>query len=103
MDAGVVAAIVIVVVVLGLLVAFWMHLRRRDHPEDTAGHDTRPTMDWREEARMAPYPGTDRPAGPGAEGMGVAEPGDIVPGPEPPNDNSGRAGDPHLSHGTGSP
>ena len=33
-----------------------------------------------------PYPPGSRPAGPGAEGMGVGEPGDIIPGPDPRQD-----------------
>jgi hypothetical protein len=101
MDAGVIAALVVVALVLLGVLAIWAVMRQRDHPEDTASHDTRPTIDRRQDERMAPYPGTDRPAGPDAEGMAVPEPGAIAPGPEPPIDNSGRAPDPNLSHGSG--
>ena len=80
MDAGVVFAVIAAVVVLAGAVGFWVHLRGRAHPEDTASHDTRYTPDRREDEQMAPYPGTDRPAGPGAEGMAPAAPGDVVPG-----------------------
>jgi hypothetical protein len=100
MTAGAVFAIVAVVVVVAAVLAFWMHTRAQ-HPEDTASHDTRYTVDREDAERMAPYPGTDRPGGPGAEGMAVPQPGDVGTGPEPPNDVSGLAPDPNLDHGTG--
>jgi hypothetical protein len=99
MDAGKVFALVAVVVVLIGVAAFWAHLRRGVHPEDTASHDTSYSHDRRDEERMAPYPGMDRPAGPGAEGMAVPADGVVTTGPEPPNDQSGLAPDANLSHG----
>lgn len=98
MDAGVVFAVIAIVGVLAGVAWFWAHLRRRVHPEDTASHDTRYTPDRRDDERMAPYAGTDRPAGPGAEGMATGAPGDVLPGPEPPDDRSGRAVGPDSSH-----
>lgn len=67
----VVAAIVAVAVVVG-----WFFFRRND-PEDAASHGTA------DRTGSARYVGdvNDRPAGPGAEADGVAEPGEPIPGP----------------------
>jgi hypothetical protein len=91
MDSGVVVAIAAVIVVLIGVVAFSVHLRGRDHPEDTASHGVEDASHSGEPLRMPPYPGTDRPGDPGAEGMAVPSPGNIAPGPEPHHDRSGRA------------
>jgi hypothetical protein len=40
----------------------------------------------------ASYVSGSRPAGPGAEGMAVPEPGEISPGPPPPEDERERSG-----------
>lgn len=86
MDVELISAVVIVAAVLVGVVVFWLHLRRRDHPETTASHDTGPAGAGWDDPRIPPYPGTDRPADPGAEGMAVPRPGAISPGAEPPAD-----------------
>ena len=98
MDSGVIAAAIIVVAVAVGVIAFWAHMRGRVHPEDTASHEDGRTIDRRVEARTAPYGGTDRPAGPDAEGMAAPRTGQVVPGSGPPNDNNRLAPDPNLSH-----
>src|SRR3954447_23934115 len=98
MAFGTIAAIVLIVLVVAGIMSFWMHVRRRDHPEQTASHEGRHTVDDAGVNRIAPYPGTDRPAGPDAEGMAVWGPGEISSGPEPPN-VAGRRGAPGTSDG----
>jgi hypothetical protein len=65
--------VVIVLATVGLGFALW----RVSHPEDISGHADRVEPDSRSE-RLYGY--SERPAGPDAEGMGVADPGDIVSG-----------------------
>jgi hypothetical protein len=90
MDSGQIVALIAVIVVVVAVAAFSVHLRRHDHPEDTATHDMRQASELRDPTPMPPYPGTDRPGDPGAEGMAVPSPGSIAPGPEPHIDRSGR-------------
>ncbi|MGE0731361.1 MAG: hypothetical protein AB7O92_33365 [Acidimicrobiia bacterium] len=83
MSTGMIVAIVSVVVVAVATVAFLLHTRRH-HPEQTAGHQAadqpmEPTVPEGISKRAT----ADRPAGPGAEGMSVPEPGAITPGPPP--------------------
>jgi hypothetical protein len=64
----VIAIVAIVAVVIGV-VAFAVHVRRRQANEHLTGPPTEPVE--------------DRPAGPDAEAQGVMGPGEIGPRPEP--------------------
>jgi hypothetical protein len=82
MSTGVIVAIAAVVVIVVALAAFLRQTSRR-HPENTAGHERagQPAQPDAGPVGTQPYPGVDRPAGPGAEGQAVSGPGDVAPGP----------------------
>lgn len=78
MTTGQVAAVVVTVIVAVAVIAFLLSIRRQDHPEDTATHQSPDRTDgW---APTHPYPRGDRPGGPASEAMAVAGPGEIIPG-----------------------
>ena len=71
MEAVIIIGIIVAVLVVGFL------LWRAPHPEDISGHESETPADTRSE-RVYGY--AERPAGPDAEAMGVAGPGDPVAG-----------------------
>lgn len=74
MEAVLIIGIVVAVLVVGFL------LWRAPHPEDISGHENETPADTRSE-RVYGY--AERPAGPDAEAMGVAGPGEPVAGDLP--------------------
>lgn len=70
-DYLLVVALIVGVAVMAVVIGRRLLARDFDESASTTG----PTEE--------PYPPGSRPAGPGAEGMGVGEPGDIIPGPDP--------------------
>lgn len=73
--------VIVLACLLAAAVVAWMLAARR-HPERAATHRE---PDHRNGDRLRS--GTDRPAGPAAEGQYVAEPGAIAPAPPPADPN----------------
>jgi hypothetical protein len=71
--------VLIIVVAVLAVVGVGFALLRSPHPEDISGHADEAEPDSPSEQR---YGYAERPAGPDAEGMGVAGAGEIVTGGE---------------------